>query len=183
MLAPLTLPGCWSASGIASRLRSGPNSAYCPEQHIKELRGEHASELRGRDMQLEKMRARLERGLAEVEEWRRVASEGELHRRRASEVGPLPPFAASLLSQLRLLRVHAVCPAARGCEGASELLEAETDVETFMCRVLAAGPEAFAHARAPGGGGTARGCGGAGGNARASAAAAAARAASRLAQA
>ena len=44
-------------------------------------------------MQLEKMRARLERGLAEVEEWRRVASEGELHRRRASEVWPRPPFA------------------------------------------------------------------------------------------
>ena len=53
---------------------------------MKELRAEHASDLRARDMQLEKMRARLERALAEVEEWRRVASEGEVHRRRASEV-------------------------------------------------------------------------------------------------
>jgi len=51
-----------------------------------ELRAEHASELRAHDLQTEKMRARLERALAEVEEWRRVASEGEVHRRRASEV-------------------------------------------------------------------------------------------------
>lgn len=83
---------------------------------MKEVRGEHASELRGRDMQLEKMRARLERGLAEVEEWRRVASEGELHRRRASEVRPLAPFTASLPSHPNHFRVHAVCPAARGRE-------------------------------------------------------------------
>ena len=56
------------------------------EEHLKEVRAEHASDLRARDMQIEKMRARLERALAEVEEWRRVASEGEVHRRRVSEL-------------------------------------------------------------------------------------------------
>ena len=56
------------------------------KQHTKELRSEHAAELRARELQMEKMRARLERALAEVEEWRRVGSEAEVHRRRAAEV-------------------------------------------------------------------------------------------------
>ena len=82
-----------TALGKAS-LRRSLDSSHEPalrvrdayEEHLKQLRAEHASELRARDMQAEKIRARLERALAEVEEWRRVASEGEAHRRRASEL-------------------------------------------------------------------------------------------------
>jgi hypothetical protein len=82
--------GRW-ACGEAVRLTLLGGWLAWSEQHIKELRAEHAADLRARDAQTEKLRARLERALADVEEWRRVGSEGEVHRRRACEVSPLRP--------------------------------------------------------------------------------------------
>jgi chromosome segregation ATPase len=71
------------------------------EEHIKQLRAEHTSELHSRHMQAEKLRARLERALTEVEEWRRVANECEVHRRRSAELGEMQAHLQERLQEVQ----------------------------------------------------------------------------------
>ena len=56
------------------------------KSQLSQLRIQHESDVRARDFQIATLKARVERSSAEIEEWRRVASEGEQFKARAQEL-------------------------------------------------------------------------------------------------
>ena len=56
------------------------------QSQLSKLRAQHETDLRARDFQIASLKARVERCSAEIDEWRRVASEGEQFKIRAQEL-------------------------------------------------------------------------------------------------
>ncbi len=56
------------------------------QSQLSQLRAQHESELRARDFQIASLKARVERSSAEIEEWKRVASEGEQFKIRVHQL-------------------------------------------------------------------------------------------------